>query len=153
MCQNLPLHISLLFWTYIFYVFSHTFPHQWVYSYKQLYWVTWLAIMMYLHIISTYLKLLSRDDLLDIDECETDSSDCEHICRNSDGRYSCECCFGFKLNPDRRTCTEGIALGLFPTFTTPFHYLKAVKTTTTVINGTDWFKHILFTSLTELIQS
>lgn len=45
--------------------------------------------------------------VLDIDECAMGVSECDHICRNSIGRYSCECYAGYRLNRDRKTCLKG----------------------------------------------
>jgi len=35
------------------------------------------------------------NDIPDIDECEQGLSDCDQICNNTDGSYSCECHNGF----------------------------------------------------------
>ena len=42
--------------------------------------------------------------LLDINECEEDKSQCEHICKNTDGSYECGCRNGYYLEKDNRTC-------------------------------------------------
>ena len=45
--------------------------------------------------------------LTEIDECTTGSHLCEQLCDNVAGSYNCRCEFGFSLNGDRRTCTQG----------------------------------------------
>lgn len=55
--------------------------------------------------------------IVDYDECDLGISDCEHLCINYQGRYSCECYHGYRLNDDRRTCTKGIISEDIITFT------------------------------------
>ena len=42
--------------------------------------------------------------ILIIDEC-TDYSDCEHICVNAIGNYSCLCNDGYSLDTNNRNCS------------------------------------------------
>jgi len=51
---------------------------------------------------------LFNNFLVDFDECAAGVSGCEQTCSNSDGRFSCGCYFGYRLNSDRRTCFIGI---------------------------------------------
>lgn len=47
--------------------------------------------------------------IVDVNECESGTADCEHICINTIGGYNCDCEFGFALHDkDRRTCQKGI---------------------------------------------
>ena len=47
-------------------------------------------------------KLLS-----DIDECSLHISDCDQNCTNLPGSYDCDCFYGYRLNSDRATCSQG----------------------------------------------
>ena len=40
----------------------------------------------------------------DIDECSGDAHSCEHICRNTEGSYICECHEGYELHHNRMSC-------------------------------------------------
>ena len=42
----------------------------------------------------------------DLNECEAKVHNCEQLCVNSEGSYSCECRWGFKLHTDKRSCTK-----------------------------------------------
>ncbi|VDI73637.1 Hypothetical predicted protein [Mytilus galloprovincialis] len=42
----------------------------------------------------------------DVNECTTESDDCEQDCVNNVGSYNCRCFFGYELNTDRKTCKE-----------------------------------------------
>ena len=42
--------------------------------------------------------------LTDVDECQEKTTDCEHLCINTQGSYHCGCRDGFSLRPDNRTC-------------------------------------------------
>ncbi|VDI38553.1 Hypothetical predicted protein [Mytilus galloprovincialis] len=42
----------------------------------------------------------------DVDECTTESDDCEQGCVNNVGSYNCRCFFGYELNNDRKTCKQ-----------------------------------------------
>ncbi len=44
---------------------------------------------------------------LDIDECSRDLDNCNQLCSNTNGGFSCSCMDGFQLQNDNRTC-EGI---------------------------------------------
>ena len=39
----------------------------------------------------------------DIDECDG-VNDCQQLCQNTEGSYTCSCSEGFTLNSDNRTC-------------------------------------------------
>lgn len=41
----------------------------------------------------------------DVNECYENNGDCEHICYNNNGSYTCSCKEGYKLNEDRKTCS------------------------------------------------
>ena len=45
---------------------------------------------------------------LDINECDLATDNCEHICINNNGSYTCECKSGFELSSDGIHCS-GIA--------------------------------------------
>ncbi|VDI38554.1 Hypothetical predicted protein [Mytilus galloprovincialis] len=42
----------------------------------------------------------------DVNECTTESDDCEQDCVNNVGSYNCRCLFGYELNNDRKTCKQ-----------------------------------------------
>ncbi len=41
----------------------------------------------------------------DIDECSTTINNCQQVCTNTEGSYSCSCSEGFTLATDGRNCT------------------------------------------------
>ncbi|CAG2228191.1 unnamed protein product [Mytilus edulis] len=41
-----------------------------------------------------------------VDECTSESDDCEQDCVNNVGSYNCQCFFGYELNNDRKTCKQ-----------------------------------------------
>ena len=41
----------------------------------------------------------------DINECLEGSDNCDQVCSNTDGSYTCSCNPGFTLDSNRRTCT------------------------------------------------
>ena len=43
--------------------------------------------------------------VIDIDECSTNAHECEDVCNNNMGSYSCSCGEGYILNEDGRTCS------------------------------------------------
>ena len=46
---------------------------------------------------------------LDIDECSNDTlNNCEQICRNTPGNYTCDCHSGYTLNDNQVTCKRKI---------------------------------------------
>ena len=42
---------------------------------------------------------------IDIDECSTNTSNCNQLCNNTVGGYTCGCNTGYKLASDNRTCS------------------------------------------------
>ena len=42
----------------------------------------------------------------DVNECQETPEPCEHDCTNVWGSYTCSCKPGFRLNSDKRSCTE-----------------------------------------------
>ena len=40
----------------------------------------------------------------DINECEWDNGDCDQICNNEQGSYSCACWSGYTLDYNGKTC-------------------------------------------------
>ena len=55
----------------------------------------------------------------DIDECDVDNGECEHLCNNIDGSYYCSCHHGYQLlENDTFNCTGmSVAIKWFN-----FHY-------------------------------
>ena len=47
----------------------------------------------------------------DINECDSENGDCEHICHNTEGSFYCTCHSGYQLNSDERTCTGNTLCG------------------------------------------
>lgn len=47
-------------------------------------------------------------DFVDINECSTRVDQCEQLCENTDGSYTCACRTGFRLKSDGLQC-EGMA--------------------------------------------
>ena len=43
---------------------------------------------------------------IDIDECATNTHDCDQLCTNTDGSFECSCNSGFTLSGDGRTCVD-----------------------------------------------
>ena len=48
----------------------------------------------------------------DIDECISNNGNCEQLCNNFNGSYSCSCNSGYQLDQNQRNCT-GIVLIYF----------------------------------------
>ena len=42
----------------------------------------------------------------DVDECEQTPGPCQHHCTNAQGSYICSCKPGFRLDSDKRSCTD-----------------------------------------------
>jgi hypothetical protein len=40
----------------------------------------------------------------DVDECTTAKENCDQICTNTDGSFTCSCEDGFRLSIDRHSC-------------------------------------------------
>ncbi|XP_053632202.1 vitellogenin receptor isoform X1 [Cherax quadricarinatus] len=47
---------------------------------------------------------LNSSNCLDVNECESDESVCDHFCTNNDGSYTCWCGEGYELQTDGVTC-------------------------------------------------
>ncbi len=43
--------------------------------------------------------------LTDNNECSVNNGDCEHICTNTKGNFSCSCNTGYSLDDNERNCT------------------------------------------------
>ena len=41
----------------------------------------------------------------DINECAVNNGNCQHICLNTEGSFSCSCTFGYGLDSNSRSCT------------------------------------------------
>ena len=41
---------------------------------------------------------------LDVNECQTLTDNCQQVCTNTEGSYTCSCSTGFELDSDRLTC-------------------------------------------------
>ena len=41
----------------------------------------------------------------DVNECDSDGNNCQHICRNEAGSHSCECYTGYELQQDGYSCS------------------------------------------------
>ena len=54
----------------------------------------------------------------DVNECEESLADCDHLCHNSEGSYTCSCKEGYALDANERSCTGKYqnALTFFPTY-------------------------------------
>ena len=44
--------------------------------------------------------------LIDIDECNEGTSNCNQICNNTDGSYTCSCLAGYQFEYDIYYCTD-----------------------------------------------
>ena len=43
--------------------------------------------------------------IIDINECTEGAHDCDHICTNNEGSYTCSCSRGYSLAGDGKSCT------------------------------------------------
>ena len=43
---------------------------------------------------------------LDIDECDTGNNDCDQLCENTEGKYTCDCNDGYSLAGNKRSCKD-----------------------------------------------
>ena len=59
----------------------------------------------------------------DIDECSEDTDNCNQICTNTEGSFTCGCDDGYLLDSDETTC-NGTYWEIFSLFA--FHSLKYV---------------------------
>ena len=62
--------------------------------------VTVSAAMVPSHLILRFIKSFT-----DYDECAGGDNNCQQICTNTIGSYTCQCNTGFRLNDDGRNCT------------------------------------------------
>jgi len=44
----------------------------------------------------------------DIDECRDDNGECQHICENLPGNYTCHCLPGYDINDDGKSCIGNV---------------------------------------------
>ena len=51
------------------------------------------------------LSLLSQVFITERDECDLDTDNCDQVCTNTDGSYTCSCNSGFTLDADGHSCT------------------------------------------------
>ena len=75
-------------------------------------------------VLSQYIYMSTT---LDINECSsTTTNNCEHICTNTDGSFTCSCNDGYVLQPDGHSCECGgtftAAAGSFQTLGWPNSY-------------------------------
>lgn len=67
--------------------------------------------LLYFYQNQTINHLSNFTHVVDVDECLSGISDCQHICINTVGGFNCECEFGYALHDiDRKTCEKGIGL-------------------------------------------
>ena len=62
-----------------------------------------LVLNMYLIFIAVT-KFSYNIILLDINECDEGSHNCEHICTNTVGSFECSCNSGYRLDDNGRNC-------------------------------------------------
>ena len=63
-----------------------------------------IIIILCLKVTNTYVNIVVQTD---INECE-EVNDCQQICLNMKGNYTCSCNKGFRLADDGTTCTGKI---------------------------------------------
>lgn len=65
--------------------------------------------MMITHVLVSYIdlcyELTCLTTFVDIDECDEGLHNCEQICINSIGSYTCQCYSGCELNSNNHSCT------------------------------------------------
>jgi hypothetical protein len=61
-----------------------------------------LVKSLYSHTITVELIFFFSD----INECETDSNDCDQLCRNTVGSFQCGCNEGYSLTSDGKSCVD-----------------------------------------------
>ena len=66
--------------------------------------------------------------LLDINECDEGSHNCEHICTNTAGSFECSCNSGYRLDGNGRNCS-----GRYPAITGLCDVLMVAIANVTVI--------------------
>ena len=49
----------------------------------------------------------------DIDECAENRDNCEQLCNNRAGDFTCSCRSGYQLDSDGRSCTGKYCVGLW----------------------------------------
>ena len=88
-------------------IFKNTFftKHLWATACKSswsqfsLHSIILVAIWMFNMYSKTFIRFL------DVNECETLNGGCEHLCKNNNGSYVCECNGGFFLDGNGKTCS------------------------------------------------
>ena len=50
---------------------------------------------------------------IDINECTADTDDCDQVCTNTDGSFTCSCNSGYTLDSNERTCNGLLAKLLY----------------------------------------
>jgi len=50
--------------------------------------------------------------IADINECRMGTHNCEQLCTNTKGSYSCECPSGYELGGDKRTCNGNLVMNI-----------------------------------------
>ena len=67
--------------------------------------------MQVLHVLDTIIRNIIRGDVfvkslsLDINECTADTDNCQQMCSNTQGSFSCSCRSGYTLDSNGRTCS------------------------------------------------
>ena len=52
----------------------------------------------------TFICIYIYTFLIDIDECDLNTDNCDQVCLNNVGSFSCDCGFGYELDGDGTTC-------------------------------------------------
>lgn len=56
--------------------------------------------------IGSQLVLVNGTQCINDNECEVNNGGCEQFCRDTEGSYTCSCQEGFRLSPDRHSCSD-----------------------------------------------
>ena len=76
-------------------------------------WDMYVGIMLKVYVMALAIAICT---LADVDECASGTSECDQICHNNIGSYTCSCEGGYTLNDDGLSC-DGILLLAIPTRT------------------------------------